>query len=120
MPGADSFAAGDVNDIFTGRAGDDTLDGQFGYDRANYGGATGSIDVELANGIVTGTGIDESGVGTDTLRSIELVTGGNYDDTFDARGFSALSEKCRQRGHQQRRWHVQRVRGPRRHRYHRR
>ena len=32
---------GYVNDIFTGRAGNDTFDGQFGYDRANYGAATG-------------------------------------------------------------------------------
>jgi hypothetical protein len=30
------------------------LDGQFGYDRANYGAASGPINVQLAAGIVTG------------------------------------------------------------------
>ena len=85
--GADAFFAGDVNDIFTGRSGNDTLGGEFGYDRANYGGATGSINVQLADGIVTGDG----SVGTDTLQSIEFVTGSNFDDTFDATGFNASS-----------------------------
>ena len=74
------FGASDQNDIFTGRAGNDTLDGQFGYDRANYGAATGPINVQLADGIVTG----DASVGTDTLQSIELVTGSNFADTFNA------------------------------------
>ena len=90
--GADGFGASDVNDIFTGRGGNDAFEGDFGYDRANYGGATGPIDVQLAAGIVTGTGDNASGVGVDTLDSIEMVTGSNYDDTFDARGFSANSD----------------------------
>jgi hypothetical protein len=78
--GADAFFAGDVNDIFTGRSGNDTLGGEFGYDRANYGGATGPINVQLADGTVTGDG----SIGTDTLQSIEFVTGSNFDDTFNA------------------------------------
>jgi Ca2+-binding RTX toxin-like protein len=85
--GADAFNSGDQNDIFTGKAGNDTLDGQFGYDRANYGGATGPINVQLAAGTVTG----DASVGTDTLKSIELVTGSNFGDTFNATGFSANS-----------------------------
>jgi Ca2+-binding RTX toxin-like protein len=92
--GNDGFAASDLNDIFTGRAGNDTLDGQFGYDRANYGAAAGPINVQLADGIVTG----DPSVGTDTLRSIELVTGSNFADTFNAgqtisnlAGFSSTS-----------------------------
>lgn len=92
--GADGFGASNVNDIFTGRGGNDSFEGDFGYDRANYGGATGPIDVQLAAGIVTGTGVNASGVGTDTLNSIELVTGSNYDDTFDATGFSAISQNA--------------------------
>lgn len=60
-------------------------------DRANYGAATGPIAVQLAAGIVTGTGANASGVGTDTLQSIELVTGSNFADTFDATGFSSAS-----------------------------
>jgi Ca2+-binding RTX toxin-like protein len=63
------------------------LNGGFGYDRANYGNATAGINVQLADGIVTG----DASVGTDTLQSIELVTGSNFADTFDARGFSATS-----------------------------
>src|SRR5207245_1227865 len=93
--GADAFAAGDVNDIFTGKAGDDTLDGQFGYDRANYGGSAGPIAVLLAQGSVVEFGADgHSIIGTDTLRSIELVTGSNSNDLFSAIGFDATSQNA--------------------------
>ncbi len=85
--GADAFGASDNNDIFTGRAGNDTIDGQFGYDRANYGAATGPINVQLAAGTVTG----DASVGTDTLQSIEMVTGSDFADTFNATGFSSTS-----------------------------
>jgi len=81
------FGASDQNDVFTGNGGNDTFDGHFGYDRASYRNATGPINVELAAGIVTG----DASVGTDTLKSIELVTGTNFADTFDATGFSATS-----------------------------
>ncbi|MDE2378885.1 cadherin-like domain-containing protein [Bradyrhizobium sp.] len=86
-PHAETVGAADLNDIFTGNGGNDTFDGQFGYDRANYGNATGPITVQLAAGIVTG----DASVGTDTLKSIEMVTGGNYADYFDATGFGATS-----------------------------
>ena len=85
--GADAFGAADLNDVYTGNGGNDTFDGQFGYDRASYRDATGPINVQLAAGIVTG----DASVGTDTLKSIEMVTGTNYADTFDATGFSASS-----------------------------
>jgi VCBS repeat-containing protein len=94
--GSDAFDSGDQNDIFTGRAGDDTLSGEFGYDRANYGNASAGITVHLADnashtgGSVTGDG----SVGTDTLQSIELVTGSNFADTYDATGFSATSSNA--------------------------
>ncbi|MFX8281879.1 hypothetical protein ABTL36_19450, partial [Acinetobacter baumannii] len=68
----------------------DSLDGSYGYDRANYGNATGPIDVHLAAGIVTG----DASVGRDTLKSIELVTGTNFNDVFDARGFSSTSDNA--------------------------
>ena len=86
--GADAFGASDFNDVFTGNGGDDTFDGQFGYDRVSYRNATGPINVQLAAGIVTGNG------GTDTLKSIELVTGTNSADTFDATGFSSTSNNA--------------------------
>jgi VCBS repeat-containing protein len=91
--GIDAFAAGDVNDIFTGRAGSDTLDGQDGLDRAYYGGATGPIQVGLAAGIVLERSPNGQFVAsTDTLRSIELVTGSNYNDEFYAIGFGAVDQ----------------------------
>ena len=83
--GADAFGASDLNDVFTSNGGGDTFDGQSGYDRASYRDATGPINVQLAAGSVT------TNAGTDTLKSIELVTGTNYADTFDATGFSATS-----------------------------
>ncbi|WP_280705032.1 VCBS domain-containing protein [Bradyrhizobium sp. BR13661] len=88
--GADNVGANALNDVFTGNGGDDSLDGSYGYDRANYGNATGPIDVHLAAGIVTG----DASVGRDTLKSIELVTGTNFNDVFDARGFSSTSDNA--------------------------
>jgi Ca2+-binding RTX toxin-like protein len=89
--GADAFNSSDNNDLFTGNGGNDTFDGQFGYDRAAYGHATGPIDVELAAGTVTDIGPNPTGIGFDTLRSIELVTGSDAADIFNATGFSATS-----------------------------
>ncbi len=89
--GADAFDSGDNNDLFIGNGGNDTFTGKFGYDRAGYGDATGPIDVELAAGTVTDIGSNPTGIGLDTLRSIELVTGSNAADIFNATGFSATS-----------------------------
>ncbi|GEM_PF-819820 len=88
--GPDNVGANLLNDVFTGNAGNDTFDGGYGYDRANYGNSAGSIDVQLAAGIVTG----DASVGTDTLKSIELVTGSNFNDTYDARGFNSSSDNA--------------------------
>ena len=88
--GADHFGAGDLNDVFIVSPGDDVFEGQFGYDRANYTNASGPIDVQLASGIVTGN----ASVGTDKLRSIELVTGSKYADTYNAVGFSSTSNNA--------------------------
>ncbi len=70
------------NDTLQGFAAADFLDGGAGRDRAVYTDATGGINVNLAAGIVTG-----AGVGTDTLRSIEIIRGSNFADNFDATGF---------------------------------
>ena len=85
--GGDSFETGDQNDIFTGNPGNDTFSGDSGYDRASYTSATAPINVQLAAGTVIG----DASVGTDTLRSIELVSGSNFADTYNATGFSANS-----------------------------
>ena len=91
--GNDAFGAGDGNDFFQASGGNDLFAGYFGYDRANYTSATGPIDVQLAAGIVTKyTDTTKSVVaGTDTLRSVEFVTGTSFADTFNATGFSAAS-----------------------------
>ncbi len=96
--GADAFESGDNNDFFQGGGGNDTLTGDAGLDRANYRQATGPIAVTLGlagdstGGTVVGTGANASGVGTDSLSSIEFVTGTNYADTFDATLFSETSQ----------------------------
>ena len=72
---------------FTGRGGNDSIDGGAGEDRASYWGASSAVTVNLAAGTASG---DES-IGTDTLRSIESIMGTQYDDVYDARGFSDTS-----------------------------
>ena len=75
---------------FTGGAGNDSIDGRGGFDRVIYNtdpDTAAGINVKLAAGIVTG----DAAVGTDTLRSVEAARGTNFDDTFDATGFTAAS-----------------------------
>src|SRR5258707_14626975 len=48
---------------------------------------TSGITVHLAAGTVTG----DATVGTDTLRHVEAARGTNFDDVFDATGFSDTS-----------------------------
>jgi hypothetical protein len=85
--GPDDFGASDSQDIFIGRGGDDEFNGNFDFDRANYTDATDGIEVDLANGIVTG----DASVGTDTLRSIEVVGGTEFADVYVATGFGLAS-----------------------------
>jgi Ca2+-binding RTX toxin-like protein len=91
----DDVLSGSDNSVFTsenfeGRGGNDFIDGRGGFDRAIYGNdpaVTAGITVNLAAGIVTG----DAAVGTDTLRSVEAVSGTAFADTFDATGFTASS-----------------------------
>ena len=84
--GPDEAASTDSNDFFRSSGGSDFFDGQFGIDRADYTHAPGAINVQLADGTVTkftdgnATLIDD----IDTLRSVELVTGTNFVDFFNA------------------------------------
>jgi Ca2+-binding RTX toxin-like protein len=75
-----------TNDVLEGLGGNDILEGGLGMDRAVYTTATGPLSVDLAAGIVTA-----DGVGTDTLQSVEIVSGTQFDDFFDATGFSGTS-----------------------------
>jgi Ca2+-binding RTX toxin-like protein len=76
---------------FWGMAGDDTINGAGGFDRASYnldGNISVGISVDLAAGTVTG---DPTLTGTDTLSSVEAIGGSILADTFDARGFGTGS-----------------------------
>lgn len=86
---AANVLSGDVSfEMFRGQGGNDYIDGSTGMDRADYRQSTlmdGGIEVNLADGTVMG---DPLGVGTDTLRGIESIRGTQYDDVYDARGFT--------------------------------
>ncbi|CAN7756272.1 VCBS domain-containing protein [Bradyrhizobium sp. LjRoot220] len=86
-------------EVFEGRAGNDTINGRTGFDRADYAQdplAQGvGITVNLAAGQVIG---DATLVGTDTLISVESVRGTNSADTFNASGFSGTSTNAGSNG----------------------
>lgn len=70
------------NDVLSGTAGvDDTLDGGAGTDTASYasaGGIAGGVIVDLSNGFT----FDFTNFDSDTLISIENVTGSAFIDTL--------------------------------------
>ncbi|MEA3016748.1 MAG: hypothetical protein QOI38_1470, partial [Sphingomonadales bacterium] len=67
-----SFVPG--NDTLDGGDGSDLLNGGGGNDTASYGSAGGAVSVNLTSGLAT------DGTGTDTLVSIENVTGSGFND----------------------------------------
>jgi Ca2+-binding RTX toxin-like protein len=73
--------ATDGDERFIGGAGNDTLDGGQGYDRAEYGSSTAAVVVVLGGTAGPGTAQDGLG-GTDTLISIEGVRGSEFDDSL--------------------------------------
>ena len=74
---------------FRGYGGNDLIDGRGGTDGVNYATQRrAGIVVDLAAGTVTST---DPEIGTDTLREIELVTGTNFADTYDATGYGGSS-----------------------------
>jgi len=96
LDGNDRIGGGDGNDILFGSAGNDVLDGGAGndildggagYDSATYVAATAGISLDLAAGTVTA----DASVGSDTLRSIEVVQGSNFADVLTATGFGLHS-----------------------------
>ena len=77
-------------ETYEGRGGNDFIDGRGGYDMVSYNNdpaTTSGITVHLAAGTVTG----DATVGTDTIRHVEAARGTNFDDVFDATGFSDTS-----------------------------
>lgn len=85
--GNDTFvggtAAGARFHYYRGGAGNDSIQGGAYTDQADYTDATGGIAVDMGAGIVTGAGI-----GTDTLRSVEQVSGSDFADLYDATAFT--------------------------------
>jgi Ca2+-binding RTX toxin-like protein len=79
--GNDSLVGGNGNDILQGGVGNDTLNGQANIDTASYADATLGVTVALVAGAqITGGG------GTDTLISIENLTGSARNDTLTGDG----------------------------------
>ena len=79
-------------DVFYGGAGNDFIDGRAGYDLVVYSPlidntVTGGITVNVAAGTVIG----DASVGSDTLRSVEAIRGTNFNDIYNAVGFSGAS-----------------------------
>ena len=75
--GNDSISGGAGFDSLYGGGGNDTLDGGLDTDAAYYSDATGPVTVDLTTGAASG-----SGVGADTLISIEHVYGSQFNDTL--------------------------------------
>ncbi|PIB93219.1 hypothetical protein [Caulobacter sp. FWC2] len=74
--GNDTLYGGQGDDRLVGGAGNDSLDGGAGFDIADYSAASGSVTVDL------GAYTQETGVGLDTLTSIEGLVGGAFADTL--------------------------------------
>ncbi len=78
--GNDTLLGGDGRDTLIGGVGDDTLDGGAGFDVASYAGASGAVQVTLAQpGVAQAVG---SVLGNDTLISIEGLLGSAFDDAL--------------------------------------
>jgi len=68
----------DIADLFDGDAGDDVIDGGAGgMDFAMFSKATAGVTASLTSGTASGAGI-----GTDTLKNIEALSGSDYADVL--------------------------------------
>lgn len=75
---ANTLSGDSGNDSLYGAAGADTLDGGSGTDTADYSAAAAGVTVDLS----TGTTADDGDGSSDTLFSIENVTGSGYVDVL--------------------------------------
>ncbi|MFA7275357.1 MAG: calcium-binding protein [Pseudobdellovibrionaceae bacterium] len=80
--GNDTLTGGNGNDILYGQVGNDTLTGGAGTDTASYSDAGSAVAVSLA----LTTAQNTLGAGTDTLATIENLTGSGYSDTLTGDG----------------------------------
>ena len=77
--GDDTISGLGGNDTLLGNLGNNTLDGGDGTDTASYDWATGGVEVSLTRARVAQTVMPGA---TDTLVSIENLTGSNYNDVL--------------------------------------
>jgi len=77
--GNDTISGGAGDDTLMGGTGNDTLDGGSGRDTADYSDSTGGVVVDLR---ISGPQNVGGGQGSDTLTSIENLTGSEYGDTL--------------------------------------
>ncbi len=80
--GANTLTGGNGDDTLDGGAWYDTLDGGSGNDTASYASVGAAVAASLA---ISGPQ-DTGGGGTDTLASIENLTGSGFDDTLTGDG----------------------------------
>jgi Ca2+-binding RTX toxin-like protein len=76
--GSDGLYGGIDDDTLDGGNGDDTMDGGDGEDTASYATSTAAVTVDLSKT----NGQDTIGAGSDTLMSIENLTGSAFGDTL--------------------------------------
>jgi len=74
--GDDTITGGPGDEHLEGNGGNDVIDGGGGVDRVAYYSAAGPVVVDLTAGTATG------GLGNDTLRNVENVTGSVFGDTL--------------------------------------
>jgi len=84
--GADDLKGGEGNDILRGGGGNDTADGGEGIDTADFSDIGSAVTADLGSGTATYQG--PAGPVTDTLISIENLTGSENDDTLSGNGES--------------------------------
>jgi Ca2+-binding RTX toxin-like protein len=75
---ANVLAGGGGSDLLAGRGGADTLDGGGGTDTVDYSAAAAGVVVDLAAGVASADGDG----GSDTLVSVENVTGSSLGDSL--------------------------------------
>jgi Ca2+-binding RTX toxin-like protein len=83
--GNDHIAGDSSDNVFMGGAGDDTLIGRGGHDTLDGGAGNDTVDYSITPGAVTvdlsaGTASDDGNGSSDTLISIENVTGSAHSD----------------------------------------
>ena len=81
----DTLTGNSANNVFEGWAGNDTLSGDIGSDTADYRNSPAAVSLNLFNGS-NGSASDGWG-GTDSLISIENVTGSDFNDMLIGNGF---------------------------------